>query len=217
MIFSRGYFIAIEGLEGAGKTTALSTAKRYLIDHVPDIQMTREPGGTMVGETVRQLIKETNCNEVLDPRAELLLFYAARVQLAEQVTRPALERGTWILSDRCELSTFAYQGAGRKLELSMIQHLSHFCLGNLQPDLILFLDIPPELGLERARQRGKMDRIEQEALAFFQDVYAGYHSIIKTMNNVVVIDAAQPMADVQSMIRFQLKQFLIRYALPENA
>src|SRR5258708_6479514 len=103
-----GRFIVVEGLEGAGKSTALTTIKRYLVENAIDVITTREPGGTHVGEITRQLLKESIPSEPLDPRAELLLFYAARVQLIEQVIRPALQRGSWVLADRFELSTFAY-------------------------------------------------------------------------------------------------------------
>ncbi len=137
-MIERGKFIVVEGLEGAGKSTALQTIKRYLERFVPELLLTREPGGTRVGEHVRQLLKERVEGEALEPRCELLLFYAARVQLLEQVIRPALSQGTWILADRFELSTFAYQGGGRKLDKHMIQHLSAFCLQGFKPDLILF-------------------------------------------------------------------------------
>ncbi len=208
----RGRFIVVEGLEGAGKSTALNTIKRFLTDQGVDLVLTREPGGTRVGEEVRRLIKEIVPAESLDPRAELLLFYAARVQLLEQIVYPALEQGSWVLADRFELSTFAYQGGGRKLDEQMIAHLSSFCLGNFKPDLTLFLDITPKKGLQRASKRGTTDRIEQESLSFFNDVYNSYHHHIKTMNNVVVIDASQPIGVVRSAIRFSLQNYLTNHA-----
>jgi dTMP kinase len=204
----RGRFIVIEGLEGAGKSTALSTIKRFLSPHVPEIIVTREPGGTKVGETARSLIKEINTSEPLDPRAELLLFYAARVQLLEQVILPALKRGCWVLADRFELSTFAYQGGGRQLDEDMIKRLSEFCLQDFTPDLILFLDISPKIGLERAHKRGKTDRIEQESLQFFTKVCQSYHKHIEQLQNVVVIDASQPLSSVQYSIRSALENYM---------
>ena len=199
-MLNKGHFIVVEGLEGAGKTTALNTIKRFLSDHAIDMIATREPGGTRVGEAARQLIKETLPSEPLDPRTELLLLYASRVQLIEHVILPALNSGCWVLADRFELSTWAYQGGGRKLDQEMIAHLSKFCLRDVKPDLVIFLDISPQQGLKRALKRGKADRIEQESLDFFNDVYNGYHEQIKIMNNVVIIDASQPLATVQNAI-----------------
>ena len=208
----KGSFIVVEGLEGAGKSTALDVIKHVLTMHVPELVITREPGGTRVGEVARQLIKEIDLTETLDPRAELLLFYAARVQLIERVIRPALDRGAWVLADRFELSTYAYQGGGRKLSSAMIKHLSTFCINDMQPDLIIFLDITPEQGMQRVIARGKTDRIEQESMMFFNAVYDSYHQHIKAMNNVVVIDASKPLPEVQHAIRLALENYMINYA-----
>jgi dTMP kinase len=203
----KGHFIVVEGLEGAGKTSALSTIKRFLTPMIGELIITREPGGTRVGEVARELIKETIATEPMDARTELLLLYAARVQLVERVIRPALARGVWVLGDRFELSTFAYQGGGRKISLEMIAQLSQFCLQGFKPDLMIFLDISPENGLERALKRSRADRIEQEALEFFKDVYDAYHQSIKKMDNVVTIDASKPFAMVQAAIRQALGEF----------
>ena len=208
---NRGQFIVIEGLEGAGKTTALHTIQQVLDEHGIAHITSREPGGTRVGEMARCLIKESVPNEPLDPRAELLLFYAARVQLLECVIRPALAKGTWVLLDRFELSTFAYQGGGRKLDESMIRHLSNFCITDMQPDLILFLDVSPQQGLQRIQLRGEIDRIEQEALSFFNDVHNAYHHYIKTMSNVSIVDASQPQPVVKTNIVNTIKNYLMHY------
>ncbi|KTC66159.1 dTMP kinase (plasmid) [Legionella adelaidensis] len=205
---NRGKFIVVEGLEGAGKSTALHFLKKLLSANVSELITTREPGGTRLGETSRQLIKEINPDEPLDARAELLLFYASRVQLIEQVIKPALNRGAWVLGDRFELSTFAYQGGGRGLDEEMIARLSSFCLDEFKPDLIFFLDVSPEKGLERAKKRGKTDRIEQESLLFFKKVYKSYHEHIKKMDNVVIINAEQRLLEVQKQIRLTLENFL---------
>lgn len=211
-MIERGRFIVVEGIEGAGKSTALQTIKHYLQSVVPEFLLTREPGGTRVGESVRTLLTERVEGETLDPRCELLMFYAARVQLLEQVIRPSLSKGTWVLADRFELSTFAYQGGGRKLDKQMIHHLSTFCLQGFKPDLILFLDINPEQGLGRVKKRGEADRIEQESLAFFTDVYNSYHEMIRSMDNVVCIDAGQAMETVQESILTALKTFVLHNA-----
>ena len=206
-----GQFIVLEGLEGAGKSTALTTIKRFLTPYAPELITTREPGGTHVGEVVRDLVKNAPETEPLLAQSELLLFYAARVQLIEQVIRPALARGAWVLADRFELSTWAYQGGGRGVDPSMIQHLSDFCIQNLRPDLILFLDLPPEQGLKRVLERGKTDRIEQEPLDFFNRVYTAYHEKLKTLEQAVLIDASKPLAMVQHLIRTTLENHLISH------
>lgn len=205
---NKGRMIVVEGLEGAGKSTALHTIKHFLSESVTELITTREPGGTRVGEVVRQLVQETHVSEHLDARSELLLFYAARVQLLNQVILPALARGSWVLADRFELSTFAYQGGGRKLDKAMIASLSAFCLQDFKPDLILFLDVSPETGLQRVMQRGKTDRIEQEALSFFRDVYTSYHQHIGKMDHVVIIDAERPLSIVQDDIRTTLEAYM---------
>ncbi|KTD36270.1 thymidylate kinase [Legionella nautarum] len=212
----RGRFIVVEGLEGAGKSTAIQTIKHYLQDFVPDILLTREPGGTRIGEAVRHLIKEKVENETLDPRSELLLLYAARVQLIEQVIRPALDSGCWVLADRFEWSTFAYQGGGRGLEREMITKLSTFCLENFKPDLIIYLDLSPEQGLARVKKRGASDRIEQESLAFFTQIRNTYLQLIQTTANAISIDASQALETVQQLIKTQLKSFLLNNAIAKT-
>jgi dTMP kinase len=208
MNVNKGHCVVVEGLEGAGKSSAINAIKQFLENLKLKVVLTREPGGTRVGETIRHLIKEKTVAEHLDSRAELLLMYASRVQLLEHVIKPALNLGSWVVADRFELSTWAYQGGGRKLDKEMISHLSNFCLKDFKPDLVIFLDIRPEKGLERALHRGKFDRIEQESLDFFNDVYNGYHEQIKTMNNVVVIDASLPLAVVRKSIMTALKNYM---------
>lgn len=209
---SPGYFIVVEGLEGAGKSTAIQTIKTYLETFVPKVIVTREPGGTHVGEVVRTLIKEHRPDEPIADRSELLLFYAARTQLVEQVIRPALAAGTWVIADRFELSTFAYQGGGRGVDLEQIAQLSQIALHGFKPDLVLFLDIDPAEGLRRVVSRGERDRIEQESLAFFNAVNRTYHQMIDGMDNVRVINAGQTLETVQESILHQLQQFRLSHA-----
>ena len=203
-----GHFIVVEGLEGAGKSTAVDSIKHFLANHVDGYIATREPGGTRVGDAVRQLIKQVSEDELLDPRAELLLLYASRIQLVERVIKPALNKGLWVLADRFELSTFAYQGGGRGLDLQMIEQLSSFSLDGFAPNLIIFLDVSPELGLSRVLKRGAADRIERESLVFFTAVYNAYREKIKSMRNVVVIDGSQSMEQVQRAVVDALTQYM---------
>lgn len=207
-----GRYIVVEGVEGAGKTTAMRTVKRFLGEHDINYITTREPGATKVGETIRTILKDDTADEPLDAKTELLLFYAARVELLLHIIKPALKQGDWVLSDRFELSSFAYQGGGRKIDTSVIQVLSNFCVGDVQPDLVLFLDVPPDVGMQRARARGKLDRIEQESQDFFMDVYNAYHLHLKKYANVAIIDASLPLAVVQRMIREKLNEALSVYA-----
>jgi dTMP kinase len=204
----RGHFIVVEGLEGAGKSSAMAAIQQYLTAHVGEIILTREPGGTAVGEAIRQIIKHPPEDDCLDPKSELMLLYTSRLQLVEHVIKPALARGVWVLADRFELSTFAYQGGGRGLDVSMIEHLSAFCLQGFSPDLVLFLDVTPELGLQRAQMRGPSDRIEQESIDFFKAVSKAYHAKIKSMKQVVMIDANQPEALVKKAIEDALAQYI---------
>ena len=203
-----GCFIVLEGLEGSGKSTALQVISQILTDHKINYITTREPGGTRVGEVVRSLIKETVIDQPLSKQAELLLMYAARSQLLEQVIRPALNQGTWVIADRFEPSTYAYQGGGRKIDEKIIDHLSAFCVQDTKPDLLVFLDVPADLGLKRAQQRGELDRIEQESLDFFHNVYNGYHNYLKKHNTVAVIDATLSLEQVQKDLHAVFVDFL---------
>ncbi len=207
-----GHYIVVEGLEGAGKTTAIKTIKRFLTEHNVSFVTTREPGATVVGENIRNILKDDTVKDCLDPRTELLLFYAARIELIDKIIKPALARGDYVVSDRFELSSFAYQGGGRQISPDIITSLSKFCVGDLEPDLIIFLDISPKIGLERAKLRGTLDRIEQESTEFFLDVYNAYHYYLKKYNNVVKIDASLPISVVQRIIKENLHAKLIAKA-----
>jgi len=212
-MISPGKFIVVEGLEGAGKSTAIQTIKNFLSKIAPAVIVTREPGGTTIGEKLRDIIKDASSGEILNERSELLLMYAARVQLVEQVIKPAIQQGTWVIADRFELSTYAYQGGGRGINKTVLDDLSTICLGSFKPDLILFLDVRPKQGLERVKKRGAFDRIEQESLDFFTRVYTAYHQTIKNMPNVRIIDASAPVNIVRRNIVNQLSSFLQHNAI----
>ncbi|AJC66767.1 dTMP kinase [Dickeya zeae] len=204
-------FIVIEGLEGAGKTSAhavvVETLREFGID---DIVFTREPGGTPLAEKLRTLIKQGVAEEKLTDKAELLMLYAARVQLVENVIRPALARGAWVVGDRHDLSSQAYQGGGRGMDPHLMASLRDTVLGNFRPDLTLYLDIPPDLGLKRARQRGELDRIEQESLAFFERTRARYQQLAAADNSIVTVDASRGLEEVNADIRRVLCDWLQR-------
>lgn len=162
-----GKFIVIEGLEGAGKSSAHQNVVDCLTElGIKDILCTREPGGTPLAEKLRQLIKYEDQEPITD-KAELLMLYAARVQLVENKIKPALFEGKWVVGDRHDLSSQAYQGGGRQMDKQLIATLKQAVLADFEPDFTLYLDIEPALGLTRARGRGALDRIEQQSLDFF--------------------------------------------------
>lgn len=195
-----GKFIVVEGLEGAGKSSAIATIRSWLVQHQLTVVCTREPGGTPLAEKLRTLVKQVDHTEQLAPETELLLMYAARVQLLSNVIRPALSRGDWVLADRHDMSSRAYQGGGRQLDEQLINNLRNTVLGNTRPNLTLYLDIDPAIGLSRAAARGELDRIEQEQLAFFVRTRQKYRQIAETEPDIITIDASQPLADVQQAI-----------------
>jgi dTMP kinase len=194
-----GRFIVIEGLEGAGKTTAITTVRKWLEAQGHRVVQTREPGGTPLAEQIRTLVKSVQ-DEQIAPETELLLMYAARVQLLSQVIRPALARGDWVLADRHDMSSRAYQGGGRMIDARLIDSIRHAVLGQTTPDFTLYLDIDPVIGLERARVRGELDRIEQEHLAFFQRTRSRYLEIAHSEPNIAMIDASRSVSEVQQQI-----------------
>lgn len=205
----RGKFIVIEGLEGAGKTTAHQVILKELEQAgIQNIVMTREPGGTPLAEKLRHLIKHETEEPVTD-KAELLMLYAARVQLVENVIKPALAEGKWVLGDRHDMSSQAYQGGGRKLDRKLLETLKESVLGTFEPDLTIYLDLDPVIGLERARGRGELDRIEQQSLDFFYRTRERYLELTQNNDKAVIINAEQPIekvtADIQHAIRNWLK------------
>ncbi|MBX4132174.1 dTMP kinase [Frischella sp. Ac48] len=207
-----GKFIVIEGLEGAGKTTAIKTVADVLKQNrIFDLVYTREPGGTPIAEALRNLIKNGLDNEPLTAKAELLMFYAARIQLIDNVIKPALSKNQWVIGDRHDLSTQAYQGGGRQLDNQFMTILRENVLDGFKPDLTLYMDIPPELGLKRALARGELDRIEQESLIFFDRVRNRYQELAQHDSSIITIDASQPLEQVTQMIRQTLKTWLIKH------
>ncbi|WP_294882297.1 dTMP kinase [uncultured Gilliamella sp.] len=204
-----GKFIVIEGLEGAGKTTAINTVARILKQHhIADLQFTREPGGTPIAEALRNIIKNGLDNEPLTDKAELLMLYAARIQLVDNVIKPALKMGKWVIGDRHDLSTQAYQGGGRQIDKVFIETLQAQVLGNFKPDLTLYLDIVPELGLMRAKSRGQLDRIEQQSLPFFERIRQRYLQLAERDNTIVIIDANKSIEEVTAQIETILNSWL---------
>ncbi|WP_431890330.1 dTMP kinase [Pectobacterium colocasium] len=207
-------FIVIEGLEGAGKTTARNIVVETLRSHgVKEVVFTREPGGTPLAEKLRELIKQGMTDEKVTDKAEVLMLYAARVQLVDNVIKPALANGQWVIGDRHDLSSQAYQGGGRGIDQQLLRSLRDTVLGDFRPDLTLYLDLPPAIGLQRARQRGELDRIEQESLAFFERTRSRYQELAAEDDSILTIDASQSIDAVSADIQAALQQWLQQQGL----
>ncbi|PIF22528.1 dTMP kinase [Candidatus Pantoea floridensis] len=202
-------FIVIEGLEGAGKTTARNAVVAALHEHgINDVVFTREPGGTPLAEQLRVLVKQGIDGEQVTDKAELLMLYAARVQLVENVIKPALARGAWVIGDRHDLSSQAYQGGGRGVDAKLMTTLRDAVLGDFRPDLTLYLDVTPEVGLQRARARGELDRIEQESLRFFERTRECYLALAAQDPSILTIDATQNIDEVTLSLKTALRRWL---------
>ncbi|QIF93683.1 dTMP kinase [Proteus vulgaris] len=204
-------FIVIEGLEGAGKTSAIQTVINTLKEKdITNLAFTREPGGTPLAEKLRELIKQGIEGEKVTDKAELLMLYAARVQLVENVIKPALAEGKWVIGDRHDLSSQAYQGGGRGLDKDLMLSLRNTVLGDFRPDLTLYLDLDPAIGLARARARGELDRIEKESMDFFYRTRERYQALTKDDDSIITIDASQTIDKVQADIRQALTTWLVQ-------
>jgi dTMP kinase len=208
-------FIVIEGLEGAGKSTAVSYISKWLFKQniaTEDVVYTREPGGTVLAEKMRDLVKMEIAGEKLDDKAELLLMYAARVQLVEHIIKPALVAGKVVIGDRHNMSSLAYQGGGRGIDLGLIEVIKKVALGDFKADLTLYLDIDPALGLTRVRGRGELDRIERQAIDFFDRTRDVFLSLVAKDENAVTIDAGQSPELVEKAIFAALDKWLMSLA-----
>ena len=207
-VMSRGQFITVEGSEGVGKSTNINHILQRLEDAEIEVVQTREPGGTPLGEEVRELLLDHR-HTGMSEDAELMLMFAARAEHLAQVIRPALERGAWVLCDRFTDASHAYQGGGRNIDSDRITALEQWVQQGLQPDFTLLLDIEPEVGLERAGKRGALDRFEKEEIAFFHRVRQTYlQRAAQFPNRFHVIDAGQPLQQVQQDLDAALTPFI---------
>jgi dTMP kinase len=213
-----GKFITIEGGEGVGKSTQIAAVRAAVETAGYSVVMTREPGGTKRAENIRDLLLKPT-DESMPQSAELLLMFAARSTHIENLIRPALASGKWVICDRFTDATYAYQGGGRSVSHEQIAFLENLVQGDLRPDCTLLLDAPVELAMARARKRNAErgenlgDRFEREQIAFFERVRAAYLSIAKAEPaRVIVIDASKPIEHVQSAVEGAVKAFIKRHA-----
>ena len=201
-------FITLEGIEGAGKSTCMVLAARLLEEAGHPPLQTREPGGTALGETLRELLLGHR-HDGMAGDTELLLMFAARAEHLQNKILPALGAGRWVLCDRFTDATYAYQGGGRGIERERIQVLEQWVQRGFRPHLTLLLDLPPEVGLERAGKRSAPDRFEKETLDFFRRVREAYLDLARREpERFRVIDAARPLQEVEAQVSRALGEFL---------
>lgn len=210
-------FITLEGPEGSGKTSQIAPLAAFLKEQGFSVITTREPGGTEIGDQVRNVLLTRLDNTNMHPRTEILLFLAARAQLVEQCIRPALARGTVVICDRYADSTLAYQGYGHGTDLGTLRQLLNFATGNLWPDLTLLLNIDPEKGLMRRKNSGgEWNRLDALTLAFHKRVWQGYQELVQQEpKRWAVVDASQPYDEVQKQVRRVILQRLSNQAVSD--
>ena len=204
----KGKFITIEGSEGVGKTTNINFIVDYLTKHNRRTIETREPGGTAAAEEIRNILLNSN-GELIPDIAELLLFFAARSLHLENVILPALVAGKFVICDRFTDATIAYQGYGRGFDIEHINNIAQWVHADIQPDLTILLDAPAEIGMQRAKKRGAIDRMESEEISFYERVREGYLQLAEQYNDrFVVIDANQSLDLVQKAIMTHLDDLI---------
>jgi dTMP kinase len=202
----RGRFITFEGIDGCGKTTQFRLLAQWLRERGKDVVETVEPGGTAIGQQIRRILLDPASAEI-QPRTELLLYFASRAQNVDQVIRPAIDSGRIVLCDRFTDSTFVYQGCGRGLDSDVVLDLDRIACRGLKPDITFLIDIDPETSLARARRRNERigpaeSRIDDESAAFHERVRRGYLALAKTEpERIIVIDGAASIGDVAQRIR----------------
>ena len=198
-----GLFITFEGGEGCGKSTQIAALKARLEDMGKTVVQTREPGGTALGESVRNLLQYDDAGQGMSPEAELLLFAASRAQHVRELIVPAIAEGQIVLCDRFLDSTTVYQGVARAIDSKKVDTINQFAIGDTMPALTILIDLPPEIGLARvhARSDGKLDRMENEAIEFFQAVRQGYLDLAKSEpKRFLVLDGSQSVEELETQI-----------------
>ncbi len=196
----------MEGPDGSGKTTQIDLLKKYLEHRGYDIVIAREPGGTTIGEAIREIILNPDYKE-MGHMTELLLYASARAQLVNQVIKPALAEGKAVICDRFVESSAVYQGIGRGLGVDTVYEVNNFALGDVKPKLTIFMDLDAEDGIKRKKKQAELDRMEQEDLSFHKRVVEGYRQLAKLYpERIVPINATLPIDEIHSMIVQEVEQ-----------
>jgi len=204
---TQGKFITLEGIDGAGKSTQLAWIVELLQRAGLQTVLTREPGGTPLGEQLRALLLDKSMT--MHPETEALLMFAARREHLDKVIQPAVAQGQWVISDRFTDASFAYQGGGRGLDTAKLEILEHWVQGALQPDLTLYFDVPVEVGQQRVSQIKDVDRFEKEQASFFQRVRAAYLDRARQFpDRIKIIDSSQSLAEVKAVVEQTLQPLL---------
>ena len=203
----KGLFIVMEGPDGSGKTTQINLLKEYLEEAGYECLITREPGGTVIGEEVRQLILKPEHKE-MSPVTEMLLYAASRAQLVHEVIGPALEEGKIVISDRFVDSSIVYQGIARKLGISTVSAVNAPGIGIYRPDGIFFIDLSEAEGLRRKKEQKNLDRMEQEGIDFHHMVSEGYRKVLSGRPEVMKIDGGRSIDTIQKKIRNHVDELL---------
>jgi dTMP kinase len=207
-----GLFITFEGGEGCGKSTQIAALKARLEALGKTVVQTREPGGTALGESIRNLLQYDDAGQGMSPEAELLLFAASRAQHVRELIAPAIAEGQIVLCDRFLDSTTVYQGVARAIDSKKVDMINQFAIGDTNPDLTILIDLPPEIGLARvhARSDGQLDRMEKEAIEFFQAVRQGYLDLAKSEpKRFLVLDGSQSVEELETQIGQKVEATLL--------
>ncbi|HUU27477.1 MAG TPA: dTMP kinase [archaeon] len=213
----KGKFFSIEGCEGAGKSTQAKLLAESLASEGYEVLLTREPGGTAIGEKIREILLDRNHPE-LNPHVELLLYLASRSQLVSEVIKPALEAGKLVITDRFHHSTLAYQGGARSLDLDLVRRMNDFATGGILPDITFLLDLPPEVGMRRKGARKEVDRMEGEGKIFHEKVRQAFLKLAgKEPNRILVLDARKPVAELSLAIKRHALDLLRSAEAEENS
>lgn len=206
----KGYFITIEGTDGAGKTTQITLLSEYLKQKKIDFLLTREPGGTPISEKIREILLDIS-NEDLCDSTEVLLYAASRAQHLQQTILPAVQQGKLVLCDRFVDSSIAYQAFGRGVDRKQVKFINAYATNGIQPDLTIYLDLPPHKGILRKQkeQMHEMDRMEQEKMEFHEKVYEGFQNLAQNYpERIKKIDASKSIEEIQKQIQIQIDKLM---------
>lgn len=206
-----GKLISFEGAEGSGKSTQIARLAKRLARLERDVVSVREPGGTEIGEQIRNIIVHNSRGDEMCAETELLLFAAARAQLVREIIAPALLKGSIVLSDRFMDSSTVYQGIGRNLAADPVSQINRFAIGNVMPNLTIVLDVPPSVSLKRIHQRASdvPDRMERENISFYKKIRQGYQLLAKSLpDRIVVVDGTQNEAAIEKKIWAGVKKLI---------